>query len=309
MGEIDRIGCFRGNIVESGVGATKNGYPQFTGRFHAKQKWVDDKAEFEAFGITEPSWVDWSEYDQYLTGFLVLMTEDKDTHAPKEIFHMDALRKALGWDGASFGTLGSTDWSGKDITFWVEENEYQGNVSLRVNAVAEADASPNRTLRTLDASGLKDLDAKFAGILAGNKKAATPATAPAKAPAKPGTPPAAGKPAPGKPAAPGAKAAAPTAAASAPASTKTPPKATTPPKVTKPAPSAPADTSEASASAETQETAWNKVLAGKGAATDDQMAEKWIDACTAIAPGKDETTMTSEEWTAVAAKTLELLAA
>lgn len=297
-GEIDRIGAWRGRFVESGVGTTKKEMPQFVGRLVADERFVEDKAEMEAFGLTEPGWVDWSGYEQDITAYLGLLTMDKETGAVKEIFLMDQLRKALGWDGASFGTLGSTDWSKKKVMFWTGWNEWEGKTSMRVESVDAEDASPNRSIRTIDAGGLKDLDARFAGILKGGSK-----TVAAAAPAKPATPPAAGKPPTGKPATPPPSTAAKGAGvttASAPAST--PPQksapSSTPPKGP---PKTPA------ADGLTMEKAWEYVVANKGEANDDAMAEKWIDACAAVAPGKDEATITPAEWKAVADKTLALL--
>lgn len=318
--QIDRVGAYRGNIMESGVGATKREFPQFVGRFVASEKWVEG-AEMEAFGITEPAWVDWSAYEQEMTGYLILLSDDKTTGETVELFHMDSLRKALGWDGTSFGVLGSTDWSKQKVTFWVEENEWNGKVDLKINAIDVADAPANRTIRKMDTDGLKNLDSKFAGVL----KKAAPAAKAVSAAKAPATPPKAGatppKPSgphaavPGK-AASGAKAAvtpttasapsAPSGATAAPSPSKTPPKG--PPKVSKPA--APAATEEAPFEAGmTMDEAWAHVLANKGAATDDTMAEKWIDASTAVAPGKNEDTMTPAEWKAIGEKTLELLAA
>lgn len=300
-GEIDREGAWLGRFVESGVGTQqKSGMPRFVGRLMADKKWVESKDEMEAFSLTEPGWVDWSSYEQDITAYLNLLTADKDTGEVKEIFLMDQLRKALGWDGASFGTLGTTDWSKKTVMFWTGWNEWEGKTTLRVDSVDEETASPNRSIRTIDASGLKDLDAKFANLLKGTKTA--PATA-----SKPATPPAAGKPPTGKPATPPPSTAAKGAGvttASAPAST--PPQKSAPSSPPKGPPKAPAPTAPV-ADGLTMEKAWEYVVAGKGEANDDAMAEKWIDACAAIAPGKDEATITPAEWKAVADKTLALL--
>lgn len=286
---IDRVGCFRGRIKESGVGATKNGFPQFTLNVGATQRYVEDKAEMEALGLTEPGWVDWSGYEQDLTGYLVLI-DGKG----QPIFHMEGIQRALGWDGASFATLGSTDWSAKEFTFWVEENDYNGQVSLRIAAVDSIDAPPHRTLRKMDANELKDLDAKFAGMLAGKKAAVKPASAPAKAPAS--GKPAPGKAPPGKPAPSPAAGAVPSTTASAPTSTPAP--KTAPSK----APPAKAKAEAAPfAAGMTKETAWNAVIEAKGEASDDAVAEAWVDAAGAVCPGNDdEDSFTPANWAAIA---------
>lgn len=296
--DIDRVGCFRGNIVEHGVGASSGGYPQFVARFQATQKYVEDKDEMAAFELTEPGWVDWTAYEQQATGYFVLFGKDKaNPGALKPLFHIDALQRALGWDGASFASLGGTDWSKKVVTFWMEENEYQGNTTIRPSAIDEENASPNRSLRVLDTAGMKDLDAKFAGML----KTAAPVAA-AKAPAKPpvsGGKPPAGKGVPPK-SAPAATNPSPTPALQSPA--------TTPAAVAPSVPASPSKGPPKTGGGMTQEQAWDHVSKNKGAAvSDDTQAEKWIDASTALYPGKDETTMTNAEWAAVALKTLELI--
>jgi hypothetical protein len=266
--------------------------------------YVEDPSQFAAFGITEPSWVDWSSYEQDMTGYLILLTEKDGQY--KEIFHVDNIKAALGWDGASYATLGSTDWSKQEITFWVDENEWEGKVSLRIATIDAGDASPNRTLRALDADGLKSLDQKFAAML---KKTPAPAAKPASAPGKAVAPPK-----PGVGAATAKAAPTPKPSASAPTSSPTPPSKAAPapkPAPSKPAPSSPAastPTIAADVEITNYQSAWDYVIKRKGTATDDAVAEKWIDASTAVAPGKDESSMTTAECQQVATKTLELLA-
>lgn len=308
MNAIDRVGCFRGKITEHGVGSTQNGFPQFTCRLGAGQKFVDNAEEMAAFGLTESGWVDWLPYDQEAVGYLVMYGNDKKNEgAMKQTFQFENVQRATGWDGSSFSKLGSMNLVGKDITFWVEESEYQGNVSLKVVTIDAPDAAPVRGLRALDADGLKDLDSKFAGMLAGKKAAVKPASAPAKAPvaaAKPAvTTPKAATP-PGKPgtgtAAGGAPAAStpPTTPKPAPAATPSagaPPSSKGPPK--KPA----AAVQQAPFDADmTMEKAWEHLMSNKGAASDDAAAEAWLNASEQVAPGKDESTMTGGEWAKIA---------
>lgn len=317
--QIDRTGAFRGYITEHGVGATKNGFPQFTGRFTATQRWVEAKEEMTAFGIDTPQWVDWSGYEQDMVGYLVLFGKDKNTQELKPLFHLENLQKATGWDGSSFSALSGLDLSQKLVTFWVDENEYEGNVTLRINAIDDGEAAAIRTLRVLDGDGLKDLDARFGNMLAGKKTAAAakPVSAPAKTttaagkpatPPKPGAPsatakPAATTPAAVKPVAPSKPtAAAPTASKPA---AKLPPK----PPAAKPIAETEGDNDHPSeaASGMTMDAAWAHVMANKGTASDDDCAEKWIDASGAMAPGKEEADITAEEWAKIATATLTAL--
>jgi len=186
--QIDRVGTFRARIVEAGIQTSKAGMPQFVAQFQAMELWCEDKDLMAHFGIAEPGWVDWSGYDQSTMAYLQLVYDKKNAAGEKTgeilpMFHIESLQKALSWDGTSFSTLGSTDWTDKVITIWVEENEYNGKVSLKVDAIDAYDASPHRGgVRAVDANELKALDAKFAVALAGVASSG-PTVAPSKAPA------------------------------------------------------------------------------------------------------------------------------
>ena len=307
MSVIDRIGCYRGRIQESGVGTTKNGFPRFTCRLAATQRYIEDKAEMEAFGITEPGWVPWAEYDQEMTGYLTLFGKDKksdDPTAMKQTFQFEAVQRATGWDGASFAVLGSSNYGEREITFWVEENTYEGNTSLQVSSIDAGDADPTRTINTLDGDGLKDLDSKFAGLMSGKKAAPAAASKTATAAkAPPG-----GKAPPGKP---GAPAAATPKTTQAPAGAKPPAAPASPSKGPPKKPAAPAAKAEECpfdvATVTNQETAWDTVYNHKGAAEDDAIAEAWTKTCAAVAPGKDEADIQPAQWAEIASKTIKAL--
>lgn len=310
--DIDRVGAFRGVVTESGVGSTRNGFPQFTVRVQAAKKWVDSADEMKAFEIAEPAWVDWSAYDQETLGYLVLFGNDKKIEgALKETFQLEQVKNALGWDGASFQELGTKDWNGKEITFWMEENEYEGNVSIKLSTIDAADAPPVRQLKKLDATGLKDLDSRFAKLMT-KKTAAAPAKAPAKGPATPpggATPP--GKPAAEKPPT-GAPSAGKPAVTAAPAAGTPAGKPTATPAVKAPPTKGPPKKADAAPAAgtETMETAWNRVSNSRGKATDDQMAEAWLAAAQEVNPNKDDaSTEADAEWVQIANKTIEALKA
>lgn len=296
---IDRVGAFRGKIRESGVGASKGGFPQFVVNIVATQMWIDDPSQFAEFGLTEAGWADWSAYDMDITGFLLLAYNDKQTQAPVLGFHVEGIQRATGWNGASFASLGTTPLTDKEITFWTEENEWNGVVRLQVAAIDAADASPSRSLRTLDGDGLKNLDSKFANLLVGKAPPVTAAKAPAKA--APGKAPAA------KPAAAPTKAAAPTAAtpptAASPAKPASPSKA--PPKKA-PAPAAPVAEAPFEGSL-TMDQAWEQVNKSCPKQSDDSKAEAWVTASDEVAPGGDEATITGEQWAQIATKAVAAL--
>ena len=57
MGQIDTVGTYLGTIVESGVGVTKNGFPQWVVRFQATKKYIVEASDLAFFKLTEPAYV------------------------------------------------------------------------------------------------------------------------------------------------------------------------------------------------------------------------------------------------------------
>lgn len=290
---VDRAGTFRATITESGVSASQKGMPQFVADYKLTQFWCDDSDLFAHFGITEAGWVDWSSYDMSTIGYLQLVYADQKKDGQiTPMFYVEQLVEALGWDGTSFSGLGETDWTGKEVTVWIDENEYNGKTSLRVQAIGAADASPSRGgVRALDASELKGLDAQFAAVLGGAAAKAAAAKAPAaKAPAKPPAkaPAAAPKPA--------AATAAPVAATPAPAA----------PAATAPSATPPVAAAAQTAASMTKDEAWAKVAAVAGK-SDEEKANAWIEAADAAIPNGDEDSATGEHWAALAKQACAIL--
>lgn len=167
MALIDRTSTFRGRIVDHGVSATKNGFPQ----------WVAQLVALEIYDAEEEKWVDWSQYDvNEITAYQVLFGGDG-----KATLVVEQLRKITGWSGASFAELNNMDLKETKIQFRVEENTYQEKTSLQVSWIDEYDAVPGRTVRKLSAEDLKALDTQYAKFL-------KPSAKPVKAPTKPKAP-------------------------------------------------------------------------------------------------------------------------
>lgn len=154
---IDRAATFRGNILEHGVGLTTNEFPQMIAKLQAEEIYDED----------EKTWVNLAEAgigETNITAYLVLFGGNgKETLTSKQV------QKVTGWDGLSFLTLNDADLSQIKIQFRVEEHTYEGKESLQVAWIDEYNAEPGRTIRRLDAEGLKQLDAKYG--LRGNKPA------------------------------------------------------------------------------------------------------------------------------------------
>lgn len=180
MGQIKQIGTFKFNILEHCVTVTsKSQAPQ----------WVASLQAVEAYDDESEQWVDYSGYeDNETTAYLVLFGREKQA-----LLNARQLQKAIGWSGRDFAELDQMDLSKVQIQGRIEENEYNGKTSLRVQWIDHVDAEPGRQLQRLDADELKKLNAKFASGLrdlgGGPKpKSAPPVALKPPAPAAPAVP-------------------------------------------------------------------------------------------------------------------------
>lgn len=145
MSTVSREGWFKAKITDHGVGQTRSELPQ----------WVGDFSLLEHYDGED--YIDWSEYGEAITGYMVLIG-----HSGKELLNCDQVKKTFDWDGTSFAELDGMDLEGKVVLIKVEENEYEGKVSMQVNWIDKEDATPGGSgIKKLDKSALKDLDAKF----------------------------------------------------------------------------------------------------------------------------------------------------
>jgi hypothetical protein len=250
---IDRIGRFRGRPTSGVIKTTKNGFPQFTVNILATEYFDDSTGE----------WVDWSEYDQSITAFLVMF------NATKALLNYEQVMKAFNWDGTDLAALQTDDFGDLQVSFEVEENEYQGKVSLRVNWIDTYDSEPRGgNLKSMDAKDLKSLNAQYSQFMV-QKKAAAPAQTKAKR------------------------------------KTKAKPTATAP---TTPPPTAPPAVPTAPATGLTQDTAWVAVNEASDAGTD-AITKAWLQSVAEIAEASDivSDNFTSNEWEAVRATALDIL--
>lgn len=276
MVAIDRPGTFRGKPLDWGVSETKNGFPQFTVKLQAQEYFNEGTGEY----------IDWSEYGQEITAYLVLYSLDKNGQW-QELLNAKQIKAAFGWNGLDFESLANGRYEETTVLFRVEESEFNGNVSLKVTWLDRADADPIRQLPKFDAGKLRSLTAKLGSVLQG--AAPTPAKAPVSAKGgKPVTPPTRG---PGRP-----KSTPKDSPAAAPAQPAAAPSTATPPPAS-PAPAKPAPSGSPS-EPETKESAWVAVNEMKAKdVTDEKLADVWINAASAI--GKTEDRFTSEDWATV----------
>lgn len=274
MASIDRVGSFRGKVVDRGIGETKNGFPQLVLQLVATEKW-DEQDEV---------WVDWSQFDvTEATAYMCLFGKSK-----KATLAINQAMKAFGWDGSSLLDLQENEGLANQIQWRMAENTYEGKTSIQVAWIDEYDAVPGRKVRKLEKADLKKLDGMYAAAL----KAVSGGPKPKKA--KPTPPPSKPEPSPD-----------PTTTGD----TLTPTTSPAPPSAggsaTKPpAPSAP-KTPAKKAKAVDKDTAWNSVyakgtVAGK---TDIEISQAWTAAVKAA--GDDEAI--GGDWSGIQADVLRSL--
>ena len=154
MGLINTIGYFKGTIVDGGLGQSSGGLPQEVWALKATEIYDEENQEYLP--------VD-DEHDE-ITAYLILMSyKDKETKTAQQV------KKVTGWNGASYPELAEMDLTDVPLSFRVEENTYEGNITLQVSWVAEPDASPTRTVSKISKEDAQALQARYASVLASTK--------------------------------------------------------------------------------------------------------------------------------------------
>ena len=270
MSFIDRAATFRGNIVDHAVNVSTGGFPQFQVQLIANEIW----------DIDEEKWADWTPYEEReITAYLILFGGKGET------FNVQHIKEATGWDGNSFQQLNDADLSKVTLQFRVETNTYEGKDRLQVARIAAADAIPGRSVKKLDASELKRMDAQYARFL---KNSGTKA-APTKKATKPAGPSKVTK-----------KGVEPTQAKGPVKKKKSndplgPDAAPPPPEQTAPIP-APPDPALPTGHC-TKDEAWAAAYTLKAKKYDDgKIATVWRGAMKKVAPGVEQDAFTDEQW-------------
>lgn len=171
MSKVKVEGMFRGHILSSAVGLTKNEYPQCIMELQAEE--IYEKGDEGGL------WLPHEDPGETIYAYLVLV--DRNGGMTK---NAEQVQAALGWSGKSFAELNDTDYSNVLIQFRVEENTYNGNTSLQVSWINPHDADPSRGVSKLDKAAIKNLNAKYGAALRsfGKKTSSKPAATPAETP-------------------------------------------------------------------------------------------------------------------------------
>ena len=245
MQMLTRDGAFRGHVLEWAVSKSTGGYPQFVMRLAAEEWYNPETSEYEP----------WNQYEQEIRAYLILYAANQDG-SPKEMFHVNDIKAALGWDGLSFESLENGEWGDKVVMFRTSVSDYNGKI--QVQSIGHADAPPITELKRVDTPALAAMTAKYSGMLTANTSAPKPAAASKKAGTKKASP-------------------SPTDARAVP----------TPPPSSAPTNTVPGNVT-------TKEAAWAAVCDAKGILSADKRAELWAVERDKI--GGDESKFNSTNW-------------
>jgi hypothetical protein len=140
-------GLFNFEVVGHSFAFSKNGYPQAILELRATERYLDKAEDLAQFGMDEPGYADWTQYDQELTDYLVLFndTERFIAEGPDSTanFNYPGVGAALGWDGSSFRTLGDgTSFIGRVVGARVAEEEYQGKTNMKIKWIGLPNLGP-----------------------------------------------------------------------------------------------------------------------------------------------------------------------
>lgn len=275
MSNVDRIGTFRCNPIETGVGKSTNGWPVFTAQVKLFEIWDED---------TE-TWHPWKEYEQEAVIFAVLFGKGKKSGKTEPTLNHTQVSKIFNWDGTDFGYLNDTDFSDVKFQVRIEDNDpdYADKNPYIVNWIDEYDAIPGTKIKKLDAAGVKELNKQFAILLKQTGKKATPAKAPSKAPTVPKT-----------------QQTATQAAEAKKGKKQTEAVKTKAPVVPPKAPLKPSTIPGISEGKCTKQEAWETVVELKNDdCSDEQLKAAWLAALAEKAPDIEEKDITPEQWFAV----------
>ena len=167
MSQIDRIGSFRGKIIDKAISKSSGGFPQAVLQLEAVQMWDPDN------GV----WVDWNYDEREAMAYMVLFGKNK-----KPTLSARQLMKATGWDGVSFVEFQEKDDLQTDIQWRMEENTYEGNTTIKCQWIDDYNAEPGKKVQKLEKADIAKLQAQYASQLQALSGGPKPKSAPPAAP-------------------------------------------------------------------------------------------------------------------------------
>jgi len=167
MAKIDRIGSFRGKIVDRGIGESSGGFPQAILQLEAAEMWDAEN------GV----WVEWAYEEIEAIAYLILFGKSgKPTLSARQ------LMKAIGWDGVAFLDIQENEKLSDQIQWRMEEHTWEENTTIQCQWIDHYDAVPGKRVQKLEKADVQRLQAKFAtglqALSGGPKPKSVPKTTP-----------------------------------------------------------------------------------------------------------------------------------
>ena len=169
--ECDRAGDWRADIIEFGLKEFESGAVALNIRCRLGELYDHDNKV----------WDEWAEHGMEAFGSLFLVKKDGSLNQEQ----IKAVCEATGWNG-DFAAITDGTWQPMRCQVQTKRNEYEGNVSYRVNWISPHDREPGSGLSNVDSVKAKSLNARFGGsirALAGNAARNVPKTSPNGPPA------------------------------------------------------------------------------------------------------------------------------
>jgi len=171
---MDQEGNFRIQIMEYELKKSQKGATGIAITAKVLARWLLP-SEKNPNGIWEP----WEEYDVEVDGTLwIIGTTEKGEKINQR--QAEAIMQSCGWNG-SLDDVYNQKWKPTPCQCTVQENEYNGKTTYRINWVNTFDAVPGGGLDKVNANDIKSLTARYRSslkALAGNvqRNAEPPAT-------------------------------------------------------------------------------------------------------------------------------------
>ena len=148
--ECDRAADFRADIIEFGLKEHDSGAVSLNIKCLLGEIWdVDNKC-----------WNSWAEYGMEAFGSLNLVKKDGSLNQTQ----IKSVCEATGWNG-DFAAIAEGTWVPKRCQVQTKRNEYNGEVSFKINWINDHDKEPGAGLSNIDPDKAKSLNARFGGSI------------------------------------------------------------------------------------------------------------------------------------------------
>lgn len=164
------MGTYKGMVMESELGETRNGFAQFIVRVLLT----------EYYDVKDHEWLACDDNQWTVNGYFSLYGREGGREDGKivETMNHQQVCSVFGWDGVGFDYLLNEDFQGKVVQVRIEESTMENaKAPCQVCWLADENADPSSSLRKLDADKVKELEKKFAHLWKDKKpvaKAASP---------------------------------------------------------------------------------------------------------------------------------------